>query len=441
MHRFFPHTLAHLLLCGALMSADAQAQAGPQQESALIKQAQTALRANQQTQAAELFRAVLRIDPSNVEAHVNLGVIDFYHGDCKSASRELNAALVKAPDLIKARALLAVCERRLGAPDAVAHLEQSLAALKGADPKMREQLGMELADAYYQRGELSRTAQVLQTLSEDSPENVDILFFEQRVYAELADGTLNKLALLAPQSARMEQLIAERLINGGDLAQAIVHYRKAIELNPALPGMHFELAESLMEGDPNNATTQKEALAELDAARRMDGDSSRVESQFGRIAMLQSDTAKAQVAYAKALALSPGDSTAAIGMAEVLRRQNKPEEAARYLRQAVEADPMNAEAHYKLSQVDRQLHLDAEQKEQLRLFLEIRATRDKIKVLYRQMNPQTTAPIDLPPDEAEIACLIVWCRGPRYKMTWWATRPAYAAMLRSALPTRTHRTI
>ena len=401
MHRIVSHRLAYLLLCAALVAASAQSQGGSQQESALLKQAQAALRANQQTQAAELFRAVLRVDPNNVEAHVNLGVIDFYHGDCTAASNELHAALTKAPDLAKARALLAVCERRLGAPDAVAHLEQSLAALKGADPKMREQIGLELADAYYQRGELPRVALVLQTLSEESPENVDILFFEQRVYAELADGTLNKLALLAPQSARMEQLIAERLINAGDLAQAIVHYRKAIELNPALPGMHFELAESLMESDPNNAATQKEALAELEAARRVDGDSSRVESQFGRIALLQSNLAQAQTAYTKALALSPSDSTAEIGMAEVSKQQNKPEDAARYLREAVEADPMNAEAHYKLSQVDRQLHLEAEQKEQLRLFLEIRATRDKIKVLYRQMNPQTAAPVELPPGEAK----------------------------------------
>jgi hypothetical protein len=83
-------------------------------------------------------------------------------------------------------------------------------------------------------------------------------------------------------------------------------------------------------------------------------------------------------------------------MADVMQQENKPEEAARYLRQAVAVDPMNAQAHYKLSLLDRRLHLDAEQKEQLRLFLDIRATQDKVKVLYREMNPQGTPAAESP---------------------------------------------
>ncbi len=374
--------------------------AGGQAEAGLLQQAQAALRANQQTRAAELFEAVLKIDPGNVESHANLGALDFYRGDCKAASGEFHAALAKAPTLTKAQALLAVCERRLGDAAAGADLEKAFAGLKDADPKMRAQIGIELADLYYQNGDLPRTAVVLRTLSDAAPDNVDILFFEQRVYSELADGTLNKLALLAPQSARMEQLIAERLINAGDLPHAMTHYRKALALNPKLPGMHFELAESLMESSPNNADAQKEALAELALAREVDGDSARVEDQLGRIALLQTNPAEAQAAYSRALTLSAGDPVAEIGLAEVMKQQNKPEDAARYLRLAIGTDPMNAEAHYKLAQVDRQLHLDAEQKEQLRLFLEIRATRDKIKVLYREMNPAAAVPAETAPAES-----------------------------------------
>ena len=55
---------------------------------------------------------------------------------------------------------------------------------------------------------------------------------------------------------------------------------------------------------------------------------------------------------------------------------------------AVKVDPLNAEAHYQLSQVDRQLHLEEEQKKELQLFLDIRATRDRVKLLYQQMNPK-----------------------------------------------------
>ena len=87
----------------------------------------------------------------------------------------------------------------------------------------------------------------------------------------------------------------------------------------------------------------------------------------------------------------PKDAQAQIGLAELLRIENKPEEAAEYLRMAVKEDPLNAEAHYKLSQVARLLHREEEQKQELQLFMEIRATRDKVKQLYREMNPHTAA--------------------------------------------------
>jgi cytochrome c-type biogenesis protein CcmH/NrfG len=297
-----------------------------------------------------------------------------------------------SPGLIKAQALLSICERRQGEPAAHADMENAFAKLD--DPKLRLQLGVELADGYYQQGDLEKTAATLHTLLNLSPDNIDILFFAQRVYSELADNTLNKLAILAPESARMEQLIAEHLINAGDLKSAAMHYRKALQLNPKLPGIHFELAETLMESSPNDAAAQKEARSELGAAIQADGDSSKVQCLLGRIALLQSDMAQAYSHYHRAYDLDPKNPQAQIGLAEILRLQDKPEEAADYLRMAVVADPFNAEAHYKLSQVDRILHRDEEQKKELQLFLDIRATRDKVKLLYRQMNPQAIVPED-----------------------------------------------
>ena len=350
-----------------------------------LQHAEAALRGNDQDQAAKLFQSVLQQDPQNVEAHANLGAIAFFHGDCTSATPHLRAAFTHAPSLTKVQALLSICEHRQGDPAGLADMEAALQKLD--DPKLRLQLGTELANASYQAGDLERTADTLHTLLNTDPENVDLLFFAQRVYSELADNTLNKLAVLSPNSARMEQLIAERLINAGDLKAATVHYRKALALNPRLPGMHFELAEALMEAAPNLAETQKEAAAELAAATEVDGDNSRIESELGRIALLQSKPTEAFDHYGHAIRLNPTDTTAQMGLAELLRVQNKPAEAATYLRQAVKADPFNAEAHYKLSQVDRQLHLDDEAKQQLQLFLDLRSTRDKVQALYRQMNP------------------------------------------------------
>jgi len=191
-----------------------------------LRKAAEYLKANDRDSAAREFDAVLALDPKNADAHANLGVIAFFKGDYRNASQHLRNALAIDSSLVKSQALLGICQSRLGDPSARALLEKSFPKLK--DKPMRMQVGLELASLYDQQGDPGATAVVMRTLVELDPDNVDVLFMAQRVYSELADDTLNKLAVLAPGSARMQQVIAERLVNGGDLPHAIEHYRKAL---------------------------------------------------------------------------------------------------------------------------------------------------------------------------------------------------------------------
>jgi tetratricopeptide (TPR) repeat protein len=391
-----PLRIALLLAAVSLLTPVSvpQTSASPELQADLAR-GQAALRAGDQNAAASAFTAALRLDPGNVEAHANLGAIAFFHGDCPAAEPHFRAALRAAPFLARAEALLGVCERRRGEPSAEADMKAAFARLD--DPRLRLQIGIELANLDYQQGDLENTSSILRTLLADNPDNVDVLFFAQRVYSELADSTLNKLAILAPNSARMEQLIAERLINAGDLRDAIVHYRKAIVLDPRLPGMHFELAEALMEGTPNDAAAQQEANQQLQIAIQIDGDSSGVECELGRIALLQFHTADAEAHYKKAYTMDPHSAIAQMGLGALAEKQGNLQQAATYLHQAVESDPLNPDAHYQLCQVDKRLNLDAEARKELKLFLDIRASRDKVRQLYLEMNPQTAPTVENPP--------------------------------------------
>lgn len=388
-HRFRSLRRQLPLLAAILLTSTLAAQTGNSGKVASeLRQGEAALKANDQTAAAQHFESALHIDPENAEAHANLGAIAFFHGDCQAATPHLRAAFQSTPSLTKVQALLSVCEAHLGDPNAVSDMESAFNKLE--DPKLRLQIGMELANIWYQRGDFEKTASILRTLLSLEPENVDVLFFAQRVYSELADNTLNKLAVLSPHSARMEQLIAERLINAGDSKDAARHYRQAIQLDPRLPGLHYELAETLLEDSPHDAAVQKEALDQLNAALQLDGDSARIEVQFGRLASLQSNTTEAQTHFQRAYQLDPSNAEALMGLAEIYRLQQNAAEAARYLRLAVKADPFNAQAHYELSQVDRQIQ-PVESEQELKLFLDLRATQDKVKQLYREMNPDTAA--------------------------------------------------
>jgi tetratricopeptide (TPR) repeat protein len=280
----------------------------------------------------------------------------------------------------------------LGQPSAQTLLEKSFPRLK--DKSLQIQAGMELANLYYQQGSLDRSASIMRALVDLDSDNVEILYMAQRVYSDLADDTLNKLAILAPGSARMQQVIAERLINEGDLKGATAHYGKALEIDPRLPGVHFELAEAILESSPTDPQVQSQAEKELETAVKLDGDSARAECMFARIATRRADLEGAHVHYTRALALNPGEVEAQVGLGRLLASSDKPREAAKYLRIAVQQDPLNGEAHYRLASVCRRLELKDEAAREFRLFQEIKQTKNNLRELYRQMNKK-------PPEQEE----------------------------------------
>jgi tetratricopeptide (TPR) repeat protein len=361
-----------------------------------LQKATAYLKANDANSAQQEFQAVLESDPKNAEAHAGLGAVAFVARDYQLASRELTKALAADPSLTRSQALLGISQRRLGDPAARASLEKSFPKL--TEKNLRIQVGMELADLYERDGDLDATASAMRALVELDPDNADILFAAQRIYTELADDTLNKLAIVAPRSARMQQTIAEHLINNGDLPGAIAHYRKALEIDPRIPGVHFELGEAILESAPLDPGNQGEAQKEFETAIQTEGDSASVECQLGRIALLKPDVDQAYDHYGRAFALNPGDAEAQLGLGRVLATMAKPEEAVKYLRMAVQSDPLNGEAHYRLAIACKRLDLQAEAEKEMRLFQEIKQTKENVRELYRQMNKKPASSDDQVPE-------------------------------------------
>jgi Tfp pilus assembly protein PilF len=349
-----------------------------------LQKAAADLQAKNPDAAAREFTAVLALDPKNAEANANLGVMAFFRGDYKTAAQYLHTALAADPSLAKTQALLGICERKLGDPSAQALLEKSFPKVK--EKGLQIQAGMELAGLDYQQGNLDAAASVMRSLVDLDPDNIEVLYLAQRIYSELADDTLNKLAIVAPGSARMQVVIAERLINEGDLQGATEHYRKALEIDPHLPGLHYELAEAIFAAAPTDPQAQSDAAKELETAIQLDGASARTECIFGRIAFQRQDLDAAYAHYSRAFALNPASAEAQFGLGRALAGMDKPQEAAKYLRMAVQSDPLNDNAHFRLAGVCRKLGLNDEAEKETRLFKDIRDAKDRLEALYRQMH-------------------------------------------------------
>jgi Tfp pilus assembly protein PilF len=353
-----------------------------------FQRAQRALQANDPGTAEAEFRSVLALDSKNPGAHVSLGVLEMARGDCRAASDEFHSALAVEPSSAKALALLGICQSRLGESSARASLQKSFEKLQ--EKPLRVQVGMELVGLYERQGDAEAAGAVMRQLVDLDPDNPDILFAAQRIYSDLADDTLTKLAVVAPRSARMQQAIAEKLINAGDLKGAIDHYRKALQIDPRITGVHYELGEAILEFAHNDVAAQAEAQKELEAAMAAEGDSAKTECELADLAMLQSAPDRALTHYRRAYELNPNDVQADMGLA-TFAMPDKPQDAIKYLRLAVQSDPLNGSAHYRLARAYSLIGMTDEAQKELQLFGEIKQTKDQVEALYYEMNRRPKA--------------------------------------------------
>src|SRR5437763_13941630 len=91
------------------------------------------------------FWAALHLDPKNVDARTNLGVIEFMQGHYDEAAEDLRKSLKLRPSVWKVQALLGMCEKRLGhQSSARIWLERSFPHLQ--ELKLRIQVGMDLVE-------------------------------------------------------------------------------------------------------------------------------------------------------------------------------------------------------------------------------------------------------------------------------------------------------
>src|SRR3989475_3579790 len=142
-----------------------------------------------------------------------------------------------------------------------------------------------------------------------------------------------------PKSSIAENNLGNVRANQSKLAEAIEHYRQALDINPEHASAHYNLG---------NVLAQQGMLAEASEhhrqALRLKPDYADAHNNLGNVLAQQGMLAEASEQYQRALQIRPDDADAHNNWGVALARQGKPAEAVEHFRRALEIKPDFAKA-------------------------------------------------------------------------------------------------
>ena len=370
-----------------------------QEFAAHIQKAHGYLDAKQPALAIPEFQAAVAIDPENVDAQANLGVLLFFQGKAADSIPHFLAALAGRKEgqsgLAKIQGLLGMAESRTqDFADARTDMEAALTALavpssqgqRVEDQRFQVQLGLELVGLDTESGDLEKAAAVLAQLRKADPSNAEVLYAAFRTYSDLAGESMLALSLAAPESAQMHQLLAHEDTRQGNTTAAIGQYRKAIATDPHLPGVHFELAELL--STSTDEAVKKEAEQEYRTALRENPQDEKSMLRLAEIDARKGNARQSYDEYTKAVELQPADAVAKLGLAKTLIEMNQADKALPLLESAVQLEPTNATAHYRLATLFRKMGRVDDAKREMELYTKFKEMKEKLNALYKELQVQ-----------------------------------------------------
>jgi Flp pilus assembly protein TadD len=204
------------------------------------------------------------------------------------------------------------------------------------------------------------------------------------------------LALAAPDSAQMHQILAHEEIKEGNTNGAIAQYRKAMAIDPKLPGIHFELAELL--NTSQDASAKKEAEQEYRQALAVNPLDEKAECRLGEIDATRGNTSQAYEEFSRAVALQPADSDAKLDLAKTLVRMNQLDSAQALLEETIKLEPTNAIAHYRLGTLYQKQRRVEDAKREVELYKKYKEMKEKLHAIYKELMIQ---PAEIRADEPD----------------------------------------
>ncbi len=212
-----------------------------------------------------------------------------------------------------------------------------------------------LARAEIAQGKFESAYQELRRVHRADPKNIDALYYLGRLCGILSQTEFQRLFALAPDSARVHQLLAESYQAQEDKAKAEEEYQAALKADPR----SIEVLDAL--GDLVRFQFRfDEAISYYSQANKIaphDYDST---YGLGASFLYRQDVERAIEQFRLALDIDPNSAAARLALGDALLRTDKPTEAVRELRAALTLEPAMRQAYTLLARAYQKLNRSAE---------------------------------------------------------------------------------
>ncbi len=397
---------------GAALIATAAAAGAPQAESshragsaarsnadlqALETQAGKAMRAGDFVAAAAAFEKLARADPRVAQFRSNLCVARYSAKQFPQAAAACRKALALDPSLEAPRYFLALSLAESG------QCSQALPRLvplfhSARQSPMKRQLGLDGVNCASATGHIGQETALTDELIRAFPDDPEVLYVASHVYSDLAASTSERLLAVAPGSFQAHEFNAEALEVEGKLSDAEAEYRKALEIDPSAPNIHYRLGKLLLLTSSGDAGYQA-AKVQFEKELRVNPSSAAADYQLGLMAWRARDWNGAIKRLRRAAQLDPDSSRILVALGKAYLSAGQAASALHPLEAAVRASPSDATAHYELGMVF--LHLGRKQEADRELALYRRFFKaeqaKKMKVRRGFQGEPHQAPADKPP--------------------------------------------
>jgi len=215
-----------------------------------------------------------------------------------------------------------------------------------ADKQLKYQATMSIARCSMSLDQMETAVQTLLLLNREFPHDPEVLYTTTHFFSELASRASQDLAATSPASPQAQELDAEAFESQGNWDKATAEYKRILEQNPRLSGIHYRLGRIFLAKTPAEA---EEAKKEFDAELQIDPSNASAEFMLGEMERQAGQWDQAAGHFLRASKLDEGFAEAYLALGMSLNSAGKFPDAVAPLQTYVKMQPADPAGHYQLA--------------------------------------------------------------------------------------------